>query len=66
MTLEEIKSAVEAGKTVCWGNPGYTVLKDSIGQWLVRYVYNGYCFGLTHRDGVTMNGKPEDFFLRDK
>ena len=29
MTLEEIKSAVLAGKTVCWENEGYEVRVDS-------------------------------------
>lgn len=66
MTLEEIKSAVEAGKTVFWSNRAYRVLKDSLGQWLIVCDHNGYCIGLTWRDGVTMNGKPEDFFVEKK
>jgi hypothetical protein len=24
---------------------------------------NGHCIGLTHRDGVTMNGEPDEFFV---
>jgi len=62
MTLIEIKAAVEAGKKVFWSNRSYEVLKDSVGQWLIR-CSNGSCIGLTHRDGVTMNGEPEEFFI---
>jgi hypothetical protein len=48
---------------VIWGNPGYRVIVDSLGQWMVRCSWNGYCFGLTHSNGVTMNGKPADFAI---
>lgn len=63
MTLEEIKTAVESGKTVHWASPFYVVVKDRIGQWLIKCTANGYCIGLTHLDNVTMNGKPEQFFV---
>ena len=63
MTLEEIKAAVLAGKRVCWSGKNYEVILDSIGQWLIRCVDNGNCIGLTWRDGVTMNGKPKEFFI---
>ena len=63
MTLEEIKKAVEGGHAVYWRNKGYRVIKDNIGQWLVKCTDNDNCTGLTHRDGVTLNGTPEDFFL---
>ena len=71
MTLDEIKAAVEAGRTVYWCNPDYHVIKDQIGQWLIvyqptgycfGYKPTGYCFGLTWTDDVTMNGKPDDFY----
>ena len=62
MNLQEIKSAVDAGKIVHWANRGYTVIKDRIGQYLIVF-RDGNAIGLTWRDGVTMNGKPEDFFL---
>lgn len=65
MNLEEIKAAVEAGKTVHWANKGYKVVKDNLGHWLIIYTHTGYCIGLTHQDGVTMNGKPEEFFMAD-
>ena len=63
MTLDEIKSAVDAGKLVHWKNPAYVVIKDCIGQYLLTCRLNNDCIGLTHRDGVTLNGKPEDFFV---
>jgi hypothetical protein len=63
MTLEEIKAAVEAGHVVHWHNSAYKVVKDSLGQWLVKCTDNGHCIGLTFSDGVTMNGEPEEFFM---
>lgn len=66
MTLEEIKAAVDAGKTVHWANDGYRVIKDRIGQYLIAYgegtSYANY-IGLTWVDGVTLNGKPSEFYL---
>ena len=62
MTLEEIKSAVIAGKKVCWKSPIYEIYHSpNIDQWLIFCTANDSCIGLTHADGVTLNGKPEDF-----
>tara|TARA_R110000824_G_scaffold174477_1_gene352649 strand:- start:274 stop:495 length:222 start_codon:yes stop_codon:yes gene_type:complete len=63
MNLEQIKATVESGKTVHWASKAYRVIKDSIGQWLIRCDINGHCIGLTWKDGVTMNGKQEQFFV---
>lgn len=63
MTLEEIKSAVLAGKKVCWISSLYEVVQDRHGQWLTICSANRDAIGLTHQDGVTMNGDPEDFFI---
>ena len=63
MTLEEIKAAVEAGKTVHWGTLAYRVIKDNLGQFLVQCPSTGGCWGLTWADGKTLNGKPEEFFV---
>ena len=63
MTLEEIKEAVDAGKLVRWSNENYDVIKDSLGHYLIRCESNqNYC-GLTHRDGVTMNGTEDQFYI---
>ena len=70
MNLQEIKDAVEAGKTVHWATKAYTVIKDPLRdgtfQWLIGYNHGGnypHYIGLTWRDGVTVNGKPEEFFI---
>jgi hypothetical protein len=67
MTLAEIKSAIEEGKTVCWTNEAYRVIKDKIGQYLIGYNIGGRgenYIGLTWRDGVTLNGKEEEFYIK--
>ena len=69
MTLNEIKSAVDAGKTVHWVNPGYIVLHDqthNCDQWLIAWNYgrqDANFIGLTWQDGVTVNGKPDEFYI---
>ena len=63
MTLEEIKTAVKAGKTVHWASKAYNVECDKIGQWLIHCTTNDTYIGLTWRDGVTLNGRPEQFFV---
>ena len=62
MNLQEIKTSVEAGETVYWANTSYRVIKDNVEQWLIKCDINDHCIGLTHRDGVTMNGEEKDFF----
>ena len=63
MNLEEIKASVESGQTVHWASQAYRVIKDNVGQWLIQCDINGYCIGLTRRDGVTMNGEEKQFFI---
>ena len=63
MNLQEIKNAVENGKTVCCGNPAYSVKKDSLGQWFIYCAINEYCIGLTHADGVTLNDSESAFYI---
>jgi hypothetical protein len=66
MNLQEIKNAVESGKTVHWASDNYKVIKDSIGQWLIwSQCNNNYC-GLTWRDNVTVNGEPEQFYIKEQ
>jgi len=62
-SLSDIKEAVLSGKTVHWKTPAYQVICDSIGQWLIVCKSTNGCWGLTWADGVTMNEKPEDFFV---
>lgn len=67
MTLEEIKAAVRAGDMVYWVNRAYQVkchvFPDGREQWHLVCNLNDYTIGLTHLDGVTMNGKEEEFFI---
>lgn len=62
MTLDEIKTAIAKRKSVYWSNKAYIVYQDSIGQYLIEHL-NGSCIGLTHLDGVTLNGNESDFFI---
>ncbi len=62
MTLEEIKKAVDGGKTVYYQSGLYTVIKDNKGQYLIKS--GPSCIGLTWADGKTLNGKESDFFTR--
>lgn len=64
MTLFEIKAAVDSGRTVHWASDLYTVVHDDKDQWLIVCTANGSAIGLTWRDGVTMNGEPEQFYIR--
>lgn len=61
MTLDEIKTALEAGKKVYWVHNGYEVIRDSLGEYLIKHEA-GNVIGLTHRDGLTLNGKEKEFF----
>lgn len=61
MTLDEIKTALEAGNRVFWVHNGYEVIRDNLGHYLIQY-QDGHCIGLTHQDGVTLNGKEKEFF----
>lgn len=67
MNLQEIKTAVRSGKNVYQHSEIYQVklfvFKDSEEQWLITSLSNNYSIGLTWKDGVTMNGKEEEFFI---
>jgi hypothetical protein len=64
MTLDEIKAAVDAGHIVCWSNTNYEVHRWVDGSYNIVCMSNQHAIGLTWMNGVTMNGKPEDFFIR--
>ncbi len=63
MTLDEIKAAVDAGKTVYWKSEIYEV-RGSDGQYLVVCTDNDSAIGLTWQDGVTLNGQENDFYVK--
>ena len=58
MTLDDIKAAVDAGQTVHWANTSYIVHKDRLGQYLITYVPNGSCIGLTASCGTKLPNGP--------
>ena len=64
MQLSEIKAAVMAGKTVHWANEAYVVVyAPKIDEFLIKCLLNDTCIGLTWQDEVTMNGRPNQFFI---
>ena len=77
MNLKEIKNAVKSGQTVHWRNTKFRVIqgnpafcssheKQSVtdeNQYLIICDKNQEWIPLTHSDGVTINGKLEEFFL---
>lgn len=66
MNIEDIKAAVDAGKSVHWANTGYVVRKDRLGQYLIVYLPNGSAIGLTNRAGTQLNGAEDAFFVADR
>lgn len=56
-TAQEIKKAVDEGKTVYSGNEAYTVVKDKLGQYLIKCSLNGYCVGLSGQEGTQYENK---------
>lgn len=65
MTVDEIKTAVDAGNRVHWANRGYLVTHDGLGQYLITFTRNGSAIGLTSRDGTRLKGKPDEFFVEE-
>lgn len=65
MTLEEIKQAVLSGKTVHWSNHSYKVEIDYVGEGCPFVICSddGRFIALTWSDGVTLNGKEDDFYV---
>lgn len=65
MKLEEIKKAVDEGKTVHYTSSAYTVVKNrKNGEYYIAHT-SGHMIGLTWDDGVTMNGKAEKFYIAE-
>ena len=66
MTLEEIKAAVLAGKTVHWASKIYEVrYAPKLDEFQIVCTDNDSIIGLTWKDGVTMNGKEDDFYIKE-
>ena len=69
MTLVEIKTAVNAGNKVFWVNENYEVRKclrhNNEEYFFIYCVSNSNVIGLNHADGITLNGKEEEFYIED-
>lgn len=66
MTLQEIKDAISQGLSVKWATDLYDVIKDKNGNYLIICRdWGKYCTGLTWRDGVTLNGEEEQFYIKE-
>jgi hypothetical protein len=63
MTLQEIQTAVDSGKTVCWSSDAYKVINGGKAGYLIK-CDNGHCIGLTWADEITLNGKEADFYIK--
>ncbi len=65
-TAAEIKSAVDAGKTVYCDGGGYKVIKTG-DDYLIKYSYGDYCVGLTGMPGTkyedSLNGS--NFYIEE-
>ena len=65
MTLTEIKQAIDSGKRVFWVQESYEVLfAPALQNYVIKCHLNQNIIGLTWRDGITLNGKPSDFFSK--
>lgn len=45
ITQDEIEKMVNDGRNIYWYNEGYKVIKDSLGQFLIKH-HSGNCVGL--------------------
>lgn len=63
-TIEQIKTAVNNGKTVHWANENYVVIKDDkCKTYLIHSKCNDHYIGLTNLSGTQLNGNIEDFYI---
>lgn len=62
-TARDIMDAVDRGEAVYWSSLRYPVHKDQLGQYFIGE--GSAMIGLTWADGVTLNARPEDFFVLD-
>ena len=65
MTVKEIKQAVDDGIRVEMSNGNYVVIKDRIGQYLIKCLDNDHVVGLSGLEGTkyeNVTNFPEDEF----
>ena len=62
MSLFDIQTAIHNGYTVYWKSNNYQVVKDKLGQYLIKCLSTSHCVGLTRTDGSLVED-PKHFFL---
>lgn len=63
MNLDQIKQSVNQGLKVYWGDTGYQVIIDSLGQYFIKCLFNGRVSELV--DSQFSEYKETDFFIKD-
>lgn len=61
MNLDQIKCAANQGLTIFWGDSGYQVIVDSLGQYFIKCKFNGHLIPLI--DSQFDEFKQSDFYL---
>ena len=61
MKVDEIKKAVNDGLKIRWMSDNYHVIKDG-NDYLIHCTQNDTYIGLTWKDGITLNGKEDEFY----
>ena len=61
MNLDQIKFAANQGLTIFWGDSGYQVIVDSLGQYFIKCKFNGHLISLSELDFDDF--KQSDFYL---
>ncbi len=62
MTLAEIKEAVNKNIEVYYKSSNYVITRSGDEYYIMSLGGDEHTIGLTWMDGITMNGKEEDFF----
>jgi hypothetical protein len=66
VNLEAIKAAVLGGATVKWGGSDYEVRYDPESESFFIYsLATMHSISLAWADGITLNGRPSEFFISD-
>jgi hypothetical protein len=60
--LIKIRELVEKGVDVYSDSDIYIVIKDKLGQWMIKCIHNDYCIGLTNLSETKLNGT-EFFYI---
>lgn len=67
MKLAEIRRALDEGLRVHWQTRDYEVIRSTgSSECFIKCIATCHCIGLTHADGVTLNGREEDFFVESE